>query len=78
MPKITNEVARAVRKATKLIPCCPCPAPRLAEFVEELEELVLEAVDVVVEDILRSLWVSDYRDMERVSPSAFARSWMNE
>lgn len=59
MPKITNEVANAVRKATKLIPCCPCPAPRPDEFVEELEELVLEAVDVVVEDILRSLWASE-------------------
>jgi hypothetical protein len=54
MPKIANEVANAVRKATKLIPCCPCPAPRLDEFVEELE-----AVDVVVEDILRSLWPSE-------------------
>jgi hypothetical protein len=55
MPKITSEVARAVRNATRLIPCSDCPCPKAAEVVAALEEVVGEAV-VVVEDMMESLW----------------------
>lgn len=53
-PKITNALARAVRKATRLIPWLSWPLPVILELVEELAELVLDAVDEAVVDILRS------------------------
>jgi hypothetical protein len=56
MPKMTNEVAKAVRKATRLIPWVNCPCPKVGEVVVALDELVVDAV-AVVEDILRSVWV---------------------
>lgn len=70
-PKMTNEVAKAVRKATRLMPWVACPCPKVAVVVVAPDELVVEAV-AVVEDILRSsLGVWNYRDMEQVSTSAF-------
>ena len=69
-PKMTNEVAKAVRKATRLMPWVACPCPKVAVVVVAPDELVVEAV-AVVEDILRSsLGVWNYRDIERVSTSA--------
>jgi len=44
MPKITNEVARAVRNATRLMPWFACPCPRTAVVVAALEELVVEDI----------------------------------
>jgi len=42
-PKITNEVAKAVRKATRLIPSEPCAVPSTSVLVA-LAELVGEVV----------------------------------
>lgn len=77
-PKITNEVAKAVRKATRLMPWVACPCPKVAVVVVAPDELVVEAV-AVVEDILgSSLGVWNYRDIERVSTWACRVSCENE
>ncbi len=77
-PKMTNEVARAVRKATRLIPWVACPCPKVAVVVVAPDELVVEGV-AVVEDILRSsLGVCNYRDIERVLSWACKVSCQNE
>jgi len=50
MPKITKEVDRAVRKATRLIPCDDWPVPRVDdEVVAELAAAVAVAVPVVAD-----------------------------
>jgi hypothetical protein len=75
---MTNEVAKAVRKATRLMPWVACPCPNVAVVVVAPDELVVEAV-AVVEDILRSaLGVWNYRDIERVSTWACKVSCENE
>jgi hypothetical protein len=77
-PKMTNEVAKAVRKATRLMPWVACPCPKVAVVVVAPDELVVEAV-AVVEDILRSLldgW--NYRGIGRVLTWACKVSCENE
>lgn len=62
---MTNETAKAVTKATRLIPCEFCPVPVRSVDVEELAELVLDAVDETVDDMMASGCSRiDYRDME--------------
>ncbi len=48
---MTNEAAKAVINPTRLIPCDVWPLPREVELVEELAELVLDAVAETVDDI---------------------------
>ncbi len=48
-PKMTNEAAKAVTNATKLIPCEPCAVPSTSVLVAELVELVLVTVAVVAD-----------------------------
>ena len=71
-PKMTNEVAKAVRKATRLMPWVACPCPKVAVELVAPDELVVEAV-AVVEDILRSsLGIWNYRDIEGFRPGLAA------
>lgn len=53
-PKTTNEAARAVTKAIRLIPCCAWALPTAEEVVAVAASLVVDAAADIVVDILRT------------------------